>query len=113
MRVRGVPIELDGEKVFFVPIEAGPAGDGKRGALWALWDVQDRYRDSPTQDDYKILCDSVYALAKLMLAPNYPADKVDEIAGSFPMGYADGLVGIALNARLPADFTTGAGVPDG
>jgi hypothetical protein len=111
--VRGIPINLNGEDIHLVPIEAGPKGKAKREALWTLWDAQDRYKDAQDETQYEGLCNAVFRLAQAMLAENYPAEKVDEIAGSFPMGYADGLVNIALNARLPADFTMAEKEPGG
>jgi hypothetical protein len=103
--MRGVPLEIDGEQYWFVPVEAGPSGKEKRDALYALFDIEEQLAATP--DGIEKLCNAVVKLAEAMLKQNYQ-DRAGEIASRIPLGHKDALAEIALKARLPENFTQGA-----
>lgn len=109
--MRGVPVELNGEEVWFVPIEAGPAGKPKRDAMCALVEADEEKEKAPGEgygEAWERACAAVVRLAKTMLVQNYGEERAQVIAESVPFAWAGPLVELATMGRLPADFTTGA-----
>ncbi len=111
--MKGEPIELNGQMVYFVPFRTGPSDRPKREAYYKMVEAFDAHDNAPsgtTVERYKELyegvCAAIGEFAYQMLVGNYEEAEARALAGDVPVGWAAALGTLARTGALPTDFTT-------